>query len=243
MPFVHGRRCDLFVGAERLQGFYKSADLSVDVDSAETSVFGLTYKTFLTGQGSAKVELSGLYDVTLTSRHTALFASPEVATIGPGGLVLADRAWLLSAHTVNYAESAAVGDAVMTSLSLMSDARVGFGYAMSTAGAAAVGTGTTNGTGVDNTTVTLANPQWVLDVHVTAVSGTSPTLVVKIQDSADNVSFADVAGITTATLTGTGATRVTGTTATLRRYWRVVHTVAGTTPSFTVFSAFSAQLT
>lgn len=242
MAFSHGKLCDLFIGAERLQGFYKSASLSADVDSADTSVFGLNYKTFLTGQGSAKVDLEGFYDINLTSRHTALFASPEVATIGPAGLAVSDRAWLLSAHTLTYMESAAVSDAVMTSLSLQSDARVGFGYAMSTAGAAAVTT-TTNGAGVDNTTVSLANPFWVLDVHVTAASGTAPTLVVKIQDSANNSVFADVAGITTGTLTTTGATRVTGTTTTLRRFWRVVHTVGGTTPSFTVFSAFSGQLT
>jgi hypothetical protein len=85
------------------------------------------------------------------------------------------------------------------------------------------------------------------------VSGTTPTFVGKIQGSVDGgTTFYDIPGAATASLTATGnfgimaypgtavtaGTTVSGTTATanmgLPRTWRVVWTIGGTTPSFTI---------
>jgi hypothetical protein len=72
--------------------------------------------------------------------------------------------------------------------------------------------------------------------HVGAVSGTTPTLDGKIQDSADGSTFADLA-------TPLAFTEVTASTNTqalqvdtraVRRYVRYVGTIAGTTPSYAV---------
>lgn len=89
--------------------------------------------------------------------------------------------------------------------------------------------------------------------NIGAVTGTTPTLVAKIQGSADGGTlWYDIPGATTATLTATGlyalqvypgitpvAAVATGNTQgsiaqTLPRNWRVVYTIAGTTPSFTL---------
>ena len=62
-------------------------------------------------------------------------------------------------------------------------------------------------------------------LHVKAVTGTSVT--VKVQDSADNVSFADVTGLTFTAVAGSavGKERIaTGSTATIRRYVRAIST-------------------
>lgn len=66
---------------------------------------------------------------------------------------------------------------------------------------------------------------------VTAASGTTPTLDLKIQDSADDVTYNDV---------GLAFTQATGVTSErksldfpLRKYVRAVATIGGTTPSFT----------
>lgn len=91
-------------------------------------------------------------------------------------------------------------------------------------------TTTANGTGVDL--------QGAADVLVVlnngTTSGTTPTLDVKIQDSADNSTFADVTGLTftqvTAALTNPVALQVDPRA--VRRYIRAVATIAGTTPSF-----------
>lgn len=71
----------------------------------------------------------------------------------------------------------------------------------------------------------------VQDVGV--VSGTTPTLDGKIQDSADNSSWADVSGYTFNQVTASTNKQVLSVdTRAVRRYIRYVGTIAGTTPSF-----------
>lgn len=92
-------------------------------------------------------------------------------------------------------------------------------------------TTTANGTGLDIT-------GYVDDIEVVLLnnttSGTTPTLDVKIQDSADNSSFADVTGLTfsqvTAALTNPSSLKIPANTC--RQYIRAVATIGGTTPSF-----------
>ena len=92
-------------------------------------------------------------------------------------------------------------------------------------------TSSANGTGLDISTyeglalVQLAN---------NATSGTTPTLDVKIQDSADNSTFADVSGYSftqvTAALSDPSTLEID--LRNVRQYIRAVATIAGTTPSF-----------
>lgn len=92
-------------------------------------------------------------------------------------------------------------------------------------------TATANGTGVD-----LRDYEGKVTAILTssAGGGTSPTLAVKIQDSADNSSFADVSGLTFTGLTGAAdATEAIGFEAdSVRRYVRAVITIGGTSPTF-----------
>lgn len=91
-------------------------------------------------------------------------------------------------------------------------------------------TANANGTGVD--TWAKGRPQSSICVlSIGAASGTTPTLDVKIQDSADNSSWADVSGAAFAQKTAAAFAELNvGQT---RRYIRAVGTVGGTTPSFT----------
>jgi hypothetical protein len=69
-------------------------------------------------------------------------------------------------------------------------------------------------------------------VHVTAASGTTPTLAVSIEQSNDGSSWAAVTGGATA-VNLTAAGNATINAAIPQRFVRVVATVGGTTPSFT----------
>jgi hypothetical protein len=70
---------------------------------------------------------------------------------------------------------------------------------------------------------------------VGTVSGTTPTLDGKIQDSADNSAFADVTGYTFTQVTAsTSLQSLNVDTRKVRRYIRYVGTIAGTTPSFSM---------
>lgn len=86
-------------------------------------------------------------------------------------------------------------------------------------------TAATNGTGVDGTASSSFGAQAYL--QVTAFTGTDVT--VKIQDSADNVSFADVAGLTFTAVTAAHTTQriATANNATIRRYLRATTTTSG----------------
>lgn len=94
-------------------------------------------------------------------------------------------------------------------------------------------TATVTGTGVDLAPYAATgdiNIKIVADVGT--VTGTTPTLDIKIQDSDDNSSFSDITGATFTQITATGAGAVEIHTRTAKRYIRAVGTIAGTTPSF-----------
>lgn len=96
---------------------------------------------------------------------------------------------------------------------------------------------TANGTGVD---VRDFVGQIAVLLSAVNVAGTSPTLIVKVQDSADNSSFADISGAVFTTVTDAGTKAATLEKITLnvdaaRRYLRVVKTVGGTvSPEFSL---------
>lgn len=92
-------------------------------------------------------------------------------------------------------------------------------------------TATANGSGVD-----LKDYDGKLKV-ILATSlggGTTPTLDVKLQDSADNSTFADISGATFTQVTDSAdATEAIGLEVTPRdRYIRAVVTISGTSPTF-----------
>lgn len=89
-------------------------------------------------------------------------------------------------------------------------------------------------------------------VHVTAVSGTTPTMVVKLQESHNGTDWVDIPGANTVSITANGVYVLTlypGVPAVanqsiplpLPRTWRCVWTIGGTTPSFT-FSTVAAYI-
>lgn len=113
------------------------------------------------------------------------------------------------------------------------------------------GAKTATGNGATQTNTYVKGAQIV--VNVGTVTGTSPTAVFKVQGSADSgTTWFDIPGATTATITTTGVYGITiypgitpvagvatsGTTACcssiLPRTFRMVWTIGGTTPSFTI---------
>lgn len=114
-------------------------------------------------------------------------------------------------------------------------------------------TGAKTATGNGATQTNVGNTGVQILVVLGTVTGTSPTAVFKVQGSVDGgTTWYDIPAATTASLTATGnfgitvypgivatvGTTTTGTTAAasqvLPRTWRVVWTIGGTTPSFTI---------
>jgi hypothetical protein len=115
-------------------------------------------------------------------------------------------------------------------------------------------TGAKTATGNGATITNVGNKGVSVVVNMGAVTGTTPTCVLKMQGSADGgTTWYDIPGATTASLTATGVyaitvypgaptvagttTSITGTASCgqpLPRTWRMVWTIGGTTPSFTI---------
>lgn len=114
-------------------------------------------------------------------------------------------------------------------------------------------TGAKTSTGNGATITNVGNKGVQILLNLGTVTGTTPTLVLKVQGSTDaGTLWYDIPGAATASLTATGqygitiypgiattaGTTTSGTTATcsmvMPRTWRVVWTIGGTTPSFTI---------
>lgn len=92
-------------------------------------------------------------------------------------------------------------------------------------------TATANGTGVDAQAL---RGRGLVILDSAAGTGTSPTLDLKLQDSADNSSFADITGATfTQVINAASRQTLLVNLDGARRYLRAVSTIGGTTPSFT----------
>ena len=98
--------------------------------------------------------------------------------------------------------------------------------------ASAARTTTLTGTGVDLQSYE-GNVGVILNSSA-ATAGSSPTLDVKIQDSADNSSFADVSGLTFTQVTDAASVQLLRVPKSVRRYVRAIGTIGGTSsPAFT----------
>lgn len=87
-----------------------------------------------------------------------------------------------------------------------------------------------NGTGVDNK---LGGTKLISAIQfVGAVTGTTPTLDTKFQQSSDNSTWTDITGATFTQVTAADNVQTISFSA-QKQYVRTVSTIAGTTPNFT----------
>ena len=223
--------------------FFNEAGVDLSVETAETTTFqpGVSpvWKAFIEGVASSKVTVKGFYDqVNDAAMMAKIRNGGSVLTYVPGGgAVIGDMARLVLVHETAIAESSPIGGAVLMSAGFQGDGTVGFGWVLRTA--LTTDAGTTTGAARDDLAATTAG--WIAHLHVLAVTGAPTSWTVKLQDSADNSAWADVAGgAFTATNVPAAQRLVSASGATLRRYVRYVSTVVGgTAPTITLGLAYS----
>jgi hypothetical protein len=160
------------------------------------------------------------------SEHPVLKLLPTadvIFTYGVGA-VLGNPAASCIAKQVNYDGSRAQDGSFPLSVSWQASAGTGLEWGEQLTAGRKTDTTATNGTGIDFGAVSTLFGASAY-AHVFSVTGTSITL--KVQDSADNVTFADVTGLTFSTVLAaakSGERVATGVTATIRRYVRVIST-------------------
>lgn len=174
------------------------------------------------GDRDGGLDFTTLFDSAALQEHAALSPLPltdTVASFYPGPLAIGNPAASINSKQVNYDPTLATDGSFIFTVSVMAN---GFGLEWGQAltpglrtdsSATAAGAGNSFDTGAS-----LAFGAQMY-VHLIAFAGTSVTI--KVQDSADNSSFADISGssLTTTALTVPGSVRVAiPNTTTVRRF-------------------------
>jgi hypothetical protein len=233
MGFSHGSKAALYIAGSDVSSAFTSATVTRSRDTAETSGLGSTAKSYISGLNDATVAAEGLYEANSTLADdvlaTILGSASKSAFILAidGGAAVGDPALAGKIDTSSYEISSPVDGVTSTALDFQTSDGIPSGKILKPKAAV---TATANGTAVDNAASTSNGIVAVLQVF--AISGTTPSITVSIEHSADNSTYAAL-GTFTAVTSGTSAQVIT-TAGTVNRYVRAVFTVSGTTPSATI---------
>lgn len=226
MASSHGSKATFFANGYELTTYLNSAAPSASRDAAETTTFGNTSKSYIPGLKDTTLAIGGLYDGATAAvdevLSTALITTPTgVACYCPyGDTAIGDIIYsLVSVHTT-YEISTDVGNVAQISAQLQagSNGRYARGNVLHIMQAEAAG-GQTAGLDYGSTSTTNGGG---LVVQVAAAT----SLNISLQDSADNSTFATIAG-PIVVASGRAAQRLEFS-GTIRRYTRILWTGTGT---------------
>ena len=235
MPtFTHGKEAVIILDNTNLSTTLTDVSVSLSADVSETSTFSSTSKTFVSGLKDGSATASGYFESSSPDSDaeylSQLGSSGSAFSIAPINYTRGNPVTLGKVVETSYDRSADIAGVVAVAVAFQFDTDTFDGKTLV---APTAFTSTSTQTSVDFGAAGTNGGGAVL--HVTAASGSSPTLDAKIQTSADNVSFSDY--ITFSQKTGVGSEYKTSNS-NPARYARAVLTIGGSTPSFTVAISF-----
>jgi hypothetical protein len=126
MAFRHGKNAALTLNTKDLSAFLTSMDLSFDLDAADTTTFGGTWKTSLAGIPGGTIDIAGNYDPTATTGPGAVLwpaltgGVPVTGLVYPGGTATGQALWTITSGCLvtSYKESSPVGGIVSFTASI-----------------------------------------------------------------------------------------------------------------------------
>lgn len=241
MAFLHGKGTAVVFNQSDLSSYFNDATITRTVETAETTAFGASSKTYIVGLQDGTVSLSGMFDGSAGAVDEVLQGvlgteDGALVSVFYGGATAGNRVSMGQAEATSYDVSAPVGDVVAASAELQADDGIDNGIAL-TGLAAVSSTGT--GSSQDNSASTANGGAGVL--HVTANTRDGATTI-KVQHSADDIVWADLATFTNVSASTTTSERVevaAGTT--VNRYLRADYTLAGSSGSITFILSFARR--
>jgi len=124
MPtFIHGKSTDFELddtgGTSRsLSNVLTSVDFPETIDTAESTAFGSTSKSYLVGLRDSTISVSGLWDATVDGYIIGTEPASRTFIFGPAGSTGGYVKYTGEAILTNYSVSAPVADVVTFSLDL-----------------------------------------------------------------------------------------------------------------------------
>ncbi len=241
MAPIHAKNSQIVIGGYDLSSDFNKMDRDQSVDEAEVSGFGATAKSYVLGLQATKLTLGGWFNGAVNAVHARLEAilggTNTPVTVAYGSRNLGDPCDVLDGKEKDYKISVAIGSAVGVSAEIDMDYAVGLGTIGHALGAETV---TGSAASVDWGATSTASNGFDANVHLTAISGAGAQLTARFQDSADNVTFADISGGTFTAATAIGGQSLHNV-ASVRRYTRAAWTMAGTTPSCTFLMSLAKR--
>lgn len=236
MAFLSGSASVVWCNGYDLSSYFKKASAPGMADVYDTTTFGKTSKTKIPGLKDSSLALEGLFEGTADAVDQVLAAALGAATnslwsLGIGAGSLGTRSRHMAAVTAKYDVQAPVDGVVTATAEAQSSTGPEPGIILKAKTEDPAGT--TNGTSVDNAAATTNGATAIL--HAFATGGGFTTGTVKVQDSADDSSWADI--ITFTAVTVAPASERIEITGTVRRYTRVVDDATGGT--FTIGVTFA----
>lgn len=232
MAFINANQTKLIYGTLPLQAYLRSVTPSASVEMLDVTSLADTTKAYVPGLEDFTLNIDGMFDdsaaagslwATVTAPITA--SSGVATSVATNGFTFGSPVWLIQANTISFEPSSSVADIVTFSMAMGSASSSQLGSAILNSTITASGLGVS----LDNSVSTSAG--FIAQIHVTAASGTTPTMAVIVQHSTNNSTWATLGSFTTAT--GTTSERISGN-GTVNRYVRAfITTVTGTSPSFT----------
>jgi hypothetical protein len=231
MPtFRHGKKTAVLLNGTNMSPFLNEATTTQEIETAETTTFGDQDKTYIVGLADGTISTSGLFDSTAGASDAVLSGiiaqEDNTFTVLPEGPIAARRAIVANGQLTSYEISSPVGDVVAISAEVQADGGLYHGVALN---GLQVITGSGVSGSVDNSASTINGA--LANLHVTENNRDGATTI-KVQDSADGSTWADLITFTSVSASTTVGESITST-GTVNRYLRAEHTPAGSSGSVT----------
>ena len=120
MPtFVHGKSAGVLLDKYDLSAYFNNVDTAQSIDTAETTGFGSSAKSYIVGLKDATLSVSGIWDATVDG-YIMGGAEPASRSFiyGPAGSTGGNVKYTGEAIVTNYSVSNPVGDVVTFTLDL-----------------------------------------------------------------------------------------------------------------------------
>lgn len=241
---LHGKDSALLMDEFNLQSYFKTFSFKRSKKAEETSVFGITDRTFLPGTQGGNVTGGGLFKGPVAgdadTRLRAAFADStngQICSAFIGGATIQNRAFLWQQRVGNYSLDVNNDGLIASSFDSMANDGLDAGVCLKTLAAEVA---SANQASFDYGAAGMPSTKGAVGhIHVTAVSGT-PNLVCKIQHSPDNSAWADLITFTAITTVASQRGSVAVGTS-IDRYIRSMSTITGGTPSLTYTVSFARR--
>jgi hypothetical protein len=240
MSFVHGKNTVVLFNATNMSGFLKEASTSNSVETADVTAFGASAKAYIVGLKDGTVSLTGMFDGTAGATdpifQAALGGSTGVLSVFPSGSSIGSRGITAAFHETSYNLSSPVGDVVSASAEVQATGGVDGAVSLH-----ALGAETSTGTTTSHDGAASSSNGGSAVLHVTANDRDDSTTI-KIQHSADNSTWADLATFSVVSTSSTTYEQViVASGSTVNRYLRASHTLAGSSGSITYQASFARR--